>query len=259
MSSSPIRRFSIALAALGLLATAGGCDAPAKATPSAPGIPPAAQSIQVRVDPSARTVAPGASIAFTATVTGTSNGRVTWSLDPAGGGTLDATGLFTASANPGPYRVRATSVVDSNAYGDAAVTIQAPLAISVSVAPTSGSVYGCQTLQLTATVQNATNPAVTWSVQEAGGGTVDATGLYHAPAVTGSSTFHVVATSAQDGTKSTTVPVTVSEHVLSVTVSPATLTLAPGQTAQFSATVTTTCGATTTVSSVTAPQATVIP
>jgi chitinase len=49
---------------------------------------------------------------------------------------------------------------------------------------------------------------MTWSVQEASGGTIDPTGLYTAPAAAG--TYHVVATSVADSTKSGISVVTVT-------------------------------------------------
>jgi adhesin/invasin len=48
---------------------------------------------------------------------------------------------------------------------------------------------------------------VTWSVQESGGGTVDANGTYTAPATPG--TYHAVATSTADSTKSSVVAIVV--------------------------------------------------
>jgi hypothetical protein len=51
------------------------------------------------------------------------------------------------------------------------------------------------------------------------------------------------------------VPVTVTDKVLAVAVSPQTVQLAPGETRQFTATVTTTCGTFASTSTVTAPAA----
>jgi hypothetical protein len=66
---------------------------------------------------------------------------------------------------------------------------------------TSGTVaYTCK-------VTGTGNPACSWSVAEAGGGSISAAGVYTAPAVTG--TFHVVATSVADATASATAAVTV--------------------------------------------------
>lgn len=64
---------------------------------------------------------------------------------------------------------------------------------SVRVEPSSATVVRLGTQRFSAVVQDASPATVTWRVQEPEGGSVDATGLYTAPASTG--TFHVVATS----------------------------------------------------------------
>jgi hypothetical protein len=80
--------------------------------------------------------------------------------------------------------------------------------IKVSVTSTGGAaIVVNHSKQFTATVTGTTNPAVTWSVQEQAGGTV-AAGLYTAPWVNG--TYHVVAKSVADPTKSATATVAVS-------------------------------------------------
>jgi hypothetical protein len=116
-----------------------------------------------------------------------------------------------------------------------------PPTVAVAVAPTSASVNGCQTASFTASVTGTSNTAVTWSVLEgSSGGTVSASGVYTAPRTAG--TYHVVATSAADGSRTASVPVAVASKVLSVAVSPGTLTLAGGASGALAATVTTTCG-----------------
>jgi hypothetical protein len=104
-----------------------------------------------------------------------------------------------------------------------------------------------------ATVSGTTNQGVTWSVLEgSAGGTISAAGVYTAPATPGS--YHVVATSQADVSKSSAVPVVVgAERVLSVSVNPATISVAVGGTAQFTASITTSCGTTTAASLVAIP------
>jgi hypothetical protein len=149
------------------------------------------------------------------------------------------------------YQATATNATGTSLACAAVSAVVPPVTVTVSLSPTSGAVDACAgTLTFTAAVAGATNTAVTWSVREgAAGGTVDAGGHYTAPATAGA--YHVVATSAASTTATATV--TVSERVLSMTVSPTSLSLVPGDTGQFTATVTTTCGATITVQPVTAP------
>ena len=87
--------------------------------------------------------------------------------------------------------------------------------IAVSISPHATSVQPSATTTFTASVTGTTggqSTAVTWSVQENGGGTVNASGLYTAPATAG--TYHVVATSAADTGKSDTATVSVGTFTL---------------------------------------------
>lgn len=242
---SPLaRRLAVALAVS--LSTAA-CEGESR--PVQP-LVPAAQGIEVRITPAAPRIHVGGTQDFTATVTGTSDPRVTWGAPD--GGTIDVvTGRYVAPAVASTYHVRATSVADTRVYAEVPIAVIPPLSITVN--PTSGAIDACRTLQLTATVSSyLTSAAVSWTVQEgAAGGSVSATGLYTAPST--GSTYHVVATSAEEAGKSVTVPVTVTERVLSVSVSPATVRVQPGQTVQFTSTVQTTCGSTSSVAAYTAP------
>jgi hypothetical protein len=174
--------------------------------------------IAVTVTPSTPSSTPGGTINFQASVTGTTTGQstaVTWSVQEAGGGTVSSTGVYTAPATTGTYHVVATSVADTSKKNSATVTVAPPPPIAVSVAPGVASVLPSGTATFTATVTGTTgvqSTAVTWSVQEAGGGTVSPAGVYVAPATMG--TYHVVATSAADTTKTGTSTVTVSTRAL---------------------------------------------
>jgi hypothetical protein len=76
--------------------------------------------VTVSVQPGAVSLAPGATQQFAANVIGSADVDVAWT---ATGGTITATGLFTAGATPGNFRVRAISVADPAAFGDATVTV----------------------------------------------------------------------------------------------------------------------------------------
>jgi hypothetical protein len=158
---------------------------------------------------------------FTASISGTSNPSVTWSVSGSGCtgaacGTIDGNGLFTAPAtppNPQTVTVKATSVADSSKSGTANVKI---VHISVTVLPGTTTVALTGTQQFTALVSPSTN--VTWSVSGTGCsgsacGTVDNTGLYTAPASLPSpASVKVTATSTVDpaGTNSATVTLVAS-------------------------------------------------
>ncbi|WP_224371355.1 Ig-like domain-containing protein [Hyalangium versicolor] len=190
--------------------------------------------ISVSVEPTTATLLTGETKAFTATVTGTTNTEVTWSVTETGGGTVDTSGLYTAPGAAGTYHVVATSVADPSKKATSTVSVTARPVVGVSLNPTDAMLRTNGTQQFTATVTGTTNTEVTWSVTETGGGTVDASGLYTAPDTAG--TYHVVATSVADSTKSATATVTVTDSIM-VSVSPATAALIVGQTQQFVATV----------------------
>jgi hypothetical protein len=78
--------------------------------------------------------------------------------------------------------------------------------VKVSVSPAGGTVLSKQTQQFTATVSGTSQTGVTWS---ATAGSVDANGLYTAPAVTAQTSATVTATSHADSAKSASATVTV--------------------------------------------------
>jgi hypothetical protein len=206
---------------------------------------PAQTGVAVAVTPSSVTVAPSAAVVFAATVTGTAVTSVTWTVVEPAGGAVDGTGRYVAPGAAGVFHVTATSVADPKASASAAVTVTAappPPVVAVSASPAAAAVDACKSVPLTATVTGTTNQSVTWSIQEgAAGGSVTAAGVYTAPAAAG--VYHALATSAADPTKAATATLTVSERVLSVQVTPSTVSLPASGTTQFTATVTTTCGA----------------
>src|SRR5271163_286791 len=109
-----------------------------------------------------------------------------------------------------------------------------PSLISVTVTPNSVTVLRDATQAFTAKVTGTTNTAVTWSVEETLGGTIDTAGLY-TPPQNGAGTFHVLARSQAyspaQGIATVVVPMP------QVTISPAAVTLRPGGTLTFAAAV----------------------
>ncbi len=199
------------------------------------------QAGAITVQPSAVTLDAGATQSFAVAAASAAASAVAWSvLEGPTGGSVTSAGAYTAPQSAGTFHVVATSVVDPTLAGSATVTVVPP-SIAVAVTPSTASLSGCKSATFTATVTNTSSTAVTWSVQEgAAGGTISSSGAYVAPATPG--TYHVVATSQADETKSAVATITVSTQVLGVSVSPATTSLQTGGAATFTATVTTTCG-----------------
>ena len=230
------------LLAFAALAGLAGCNVDMKAPPLEQ-TPPGGQSVAVTLDPPAAALQVNGTVAFTAAVTGAVNTAVTWAVVPGTGcGTVSPGGLYTAPGAAATCQVSATSVADPTRSASAAITVTStPPIVAITISPTTGNVLACRTLTFTATVTGTTNRAATFTVQEAAGGTIGATsGVYTAPDTAG--TYHVIATSSADPTKQATATVAVTEQVLSVTVSPSVVSLAPSGTQQLTATVTTTCG-----------------
>ncbi len=86
------------------------------------------------------------------------------------------------------------------------VPISTGATINVGLSPASATLTSSQQKQFTATVSGTSNTAVTWSATK---GSVDANGLYSAPAVSASTSVVVTATSKAESSKSASATVTV--------------------------------------------------
>lgn len=205
--------------------------------------------VGVTISPITATLTTGGHQQFTASVSGTSNNSVTWSVSGNGCtgsacGTISSSGLYTApSAVPSPAQVtvKVASGANPARYATATVTIIPPVGITVS--PTTANVVAGNHQQFTATVTGNSNTAVTWSVSGAGCtgaacGVISSTGLYNAPgAVPSPAQVTVRATSEANTSKSATATVTILPPV-AVKVSPAAIEVVAGEHQQFTAAVT---------------------
>jgi len=208
-----MRRFQRFLPAAALVAIVTACQG-SGAPPDDGGLP---QSVAVQVEPPTATTAARGVVAFAAAVTGTANTSVVWTVVEQGGGTVDASGLYTAPGTTGTFHVRATSAVDPLARSESTVTVTAlPPPITVAVTPSTASVIAGGSITFAATVTNAANTAVTWSVSGTSCGTITQAGVYTAPAAAASCS--VVATSQADTTKRATATVTVTAPPPPITV-----------------------------------------
>jgi hypothetical protein len=180
----------------------------------------------MQLTPSSLTLQPGAQQQFTATVAGSNNVNVTWSVDSSGAGnsstgTITGTGLYTAPPLSGTHSVTATSVADTTKSATATVTVQGP----VSISPATVGLNPGATQQFTVAVQGQSNPVVTWSVDGISGGnspigTINAQALYIAPSQIGNHTIAANVASLGSGAPA-------SVTVLSLSISPGGALLAP--------------------------------
>ncbi|RYZ41751.1 MAG: chitinase [Myxococcaceae bacterium] len=85
------------------------------------------EEVRVTVSPTNAFLSPGETFHFTATVTGSTDAGVTWSVEPGdSGGTVSDTGLYTAPDAPGTYRVIARSKADPSRNAVATVGVHRP-------------------------------------------------------------------------------------------------------------------------------------
>ncbi|HET9551828.1 MAG TPA: Ig-like domain-containing protein [Anaeromyxobacteraceae bacterium] len=216
----------------------------AAASLSACGSSATAPAADVALDfqPASVQVRPGDQVQFTATVTGTSNRTVLWSVSEGSAcGSITQNGLYTAPTTSGATcHVTVKSAQDSRKSKVAVVTVTNTPTVGVAVSPGTTTVASGGAVTFTALVTGATNTGVTWAVTEPTGcGAVSQTGVYTAPSTAAGATCHVTVTSLQDSTKSATATVTVEPAAaVAVTVSPTNPTVAAGGTVAFAASVT---------------------
>ncbi|MFN7985419.1 MAG: DUF1800 family protein [Vicinamibacterales bacterium] len=184
-------------------------------------------SVTVSLSPTAVALPIGGSQAFTASLTGTTNASLTWSVNGIAGGsstvgTVNAAGVYiapTVMPSPATITVQAASVASPTSVGKATVTLQAP--VKVSVTPTAASVAPGATQSFVASVTGSTNTAVTWQVNGVAGGsasvgTISAAGLYTAPSsIPSPSTVSVRAVAAADTSAAAQAAVTVTQSTTS--------------------------------------------
>src|SRR5580704_2874254 len=190
----------------------------------------AAVAVLLSISPTSASVPTVGTQLFNASVTGTSNMALSWSVSGAGCsgsscGTISTSGssaVFLApsmAASPASVKVVATSVADPTKSASASVTIVGAAAVGISISPTSASVPISGQQLFTASVTGTSNTAVSWSVSGAGCsgsscGTISPTSassaVYLAPTVLPSpSSVSVNATSVADPTQSVSAQLTI--------------------------------------------------
>jgi len=219
--------------------------------------------VNVSLTPGTGSLLTGASLTFSAAVSGATNTSVVWSVDGVTNGNT-AVGTITGSGNSvsymapavaGTYVLRATSVANTSKSATASITVTAPpppppppAVVLVALSSTSASLTAGSTKSFTATVSGSSNTAVTWKVDGVANGnttvgTITGTGnsvTYTAPATAGSHTLTAI--SAADTTKSATASITVTAPPLppaavSVALNSTSASLTAGSTKSFTATV----------------------
>ena len=104
--------------AIAALAACGGAGSGSSSTPPPP-------PIQVVISGPSGVLDTSATRQFTASVSGTADITVTWSVT-GGGGSITAAGLYTAPTLPGTYKVKATATADGTTSASVAVPVVIP-------------------------------------------------------------------------------------------------------------------------------------
>jgi hypothetical protein len=155
--------------------------------------------VQVTITPLNPSLCIRETVQMSAQVSNATNTSVNWS---ATGGTIDASGLYTAPSAAGNYDIRATSVQDPTKFAVTQVEVKP---IIITVTPQSLLVAADDVVKFSAVVTGPSNTAVTWS---ASAGSISQNGYYIAPSSVG--TYTVTATSVSDPLVSTTALVEVA-------------------------------------------------
>ena len=197
MSQSRALLLASTLVAVAMLSACGG-----ESTTPGPGSP-----VSVIIAPDTTSADQGATIQFTASVSGTNDPAVTWSIrEGSAGGSITQAGLYTAPARAMNAHVVATSV---SAPGKSAGALVSVNAVSVSMPSTAGVPRGHQR-QFIAEVTGTIHKDVTWTVDEgAAGGVITSDGVYTAPM--GGGPFHVTARSVGDPSKAARAAVVITD------------------------------------------------
>ncbi len=201
--------------------------------------------IAVTVTPSTASVLLNGTQPFAATVTGTSTEEVTWEVCTASPtakptptcnsnalGSVNTNGVYSAPSvlpYPAAVTVVATSIVDTNDFGIATVTVESGIAVRIipsspvytctsPAPPTTASMQSGETYALTACVTGTANTQVIWSVNGLAGGdgttgTITPGGVYTAPTPS-PGTVTITATSTQDESVSANFSIAVASSTL---------------------------------------------
>jgi hypothetical protein len=170
------------------------------------------------VTPAIASVGTNASATFTASNTS----PVTWSIqEGAAGGTISASGVYTAPSVTGVYHIVATSNADPSFTATATVTVISSCTgtctpPSISLNTQGAGLKPGASVTFSATVHNLSDGTVAWTIQEASsGGTITDAGVYTAPLTEG--VYHVTATSKANSSLSSTIPIVVTATEFSLT------------------------------------------
>lgn len=205
-------------------------------------LPPPPPTVTVSVSPPAGNVLLGRTEQLSATVTGSANTAVVWSVNGIAGGsssvgTISSAGLYTAPVDlpaPSAVQIAASSAAVPSAAGTAEITVTSDISVGISSVAASVELGAKQNFPATITSAGLPDPSVQWTLS--GGacpsacGTVDSAGNYTAPQIFPSpATVTLTARSAADPSKQASVSIAITSRFTLQIAAPA--SLAPSATA----------------------------
>ena len=243
------RRISTLVMILMFMAFSAGCGSTSSSGPTPP---PPPVIVTITIDPAPTSLFLGQAQQFSATVTGTTNTLVNWSVNGILGdnpavGIISTAGLYTAAQilpNPAGVTITATSQADATKNATLTVTIKSD--VTISLLPPSANLGLAAAQFFTASMKASGNPslAITWSVNGIAGGnaavgTIVAasftTSLYTAPSTLPTpSSVTITAQSVADPSAAANAAVTIQCSPNSI--SPMSTTLGFGKSQTFTAT-----------------------
>lgn len=180
-------------------------------------------------------LAVGGSQLFRALFNNLGNQAVAWSL--SGGGQLDADGFFTAPGLPGTSTITATSIANPSLVKSVQVVVEAPSQPAFFFFLGGARLPGGSSIAFSQGLSGISDTRLAWTLT--GGGTVNPDGMVTLPELPG--TIQLMVRSVAAPTLVQTCPIEVFASTTAVTasvqISPASLSLAPGASATFTATV----------------------
>ena len=211
--------------------------------------PPPPPSIQVTVTPNPGTVLLGETLAFTASVSNSTDTTVIWSVNGFTGGspqagTISADGVYTAPADlpqGGTVQVTATSHADSSKFATASVTISSDIIVTISPGTVNVELGAVQAFHASISSNGKPDPTIRWSLSGSACpnscGSLDANGNYTAPQILpGNASVTLTATSVADPSKQNSASVLITSNFTLQLSAPA--TVQPSVTAALVATMT---------------------
>ncbi len=177
--------------------------------------------VEVTIAPATVSITPGAVFTFTATVTGSYNTTVTWSIDSGNGSINKTLGIFTAPMQPGVSVVRATSALNPTKYATATVTVTQAKVVITPAGPQQ--MVSAESRMFTGVVNDLNGTAISdqridWQMVSPTLGTAFRTTSpywFTAPPTPGPVVLR--ATSVMDPTAFQDVPIAVQSYLLNVT------------------------------------------